>query len=111
MSISQELSQAGLTSRICLLVFLENASDQFKLRRYGDIVYFSKKMRYCVIYVDQAEAEKIKTEISHLNFVKRVEISASDQVDLSSTHIEQQIAEMAKEAEAKLEQQNEDPYN
>ena len=59
MSVNQELSERDITQRTSLIVYLRNASnDQFKLRRYGDIVYFSKKLHYLILYVNQAEAEE-----------------------------------------------------
>lgn len=108
MSIDEELKGAGLQQRTCLLIYLYNVGDQYKLRKYGDIVYFSKKMKYCVLYLDSEEANKVKNELAHLDFVERVEFSDEEDVDLSSSHIERQIADMAKEAEIKLQSKNED---
>lgn len=110
MSVNNELKNAGLAQRICLIIYLENASDQYKLRKYGDIVYFSKKMKYCVVYVDETDADRIKKDISALKFVKKVELSEKDDLNLDSSFIENQITEMAKEAEEKLEQKNEDSF-
>lgn len=43
-TINQELADLDLPKRTSLIVYLRNAnSDQFKLRRLGDIVYFLKK--------------------------------------------------------------------
>lgn len=102
MSISSDLKDSSLVSRTALIIFLKNASDQYKLRHYGDIVYFSKKMCYCVLYVDTADAEHELDEISNLSFVERAELSEEENIDLSSKHIEHQIADLAQEAEAKL---------
>lgn len=102
MSISRDLENTGITQRTGLIIFLKNASDQYKLRRYGDIVYFSKKMCYCVLYVDtKAVTDELK-EISSLDFVKHVELSEENNIDLSSSHIETQITDLAQKAESKL---------
>lgn len=111
MSINQKLKQVGLNERSGLIVYLFNASDQYKLRKYGDIVYFSKKMKYCVIYVDQKEAKKVYEEIGHLSFVDHVEYSQNDAINLTSEHIEGQLKTMAQEAEEKLQKNNEDLFN
>ena len=111
MSVNEELKSAGLFQRKCLIIYLTNISDQFKLRKYGDIVYFSKKMKYCVIYVNQSDLKRIAEEISHLNFVKGIEISNQDQVNLESNHIEKQITVMARQAELKLQEKDEDLFN
>lgn len=102
MSINQDLEDIGITKRIGLIIFLKNASDQYKLRRYGDIVYFSKKMRYCVLYVDEDEAARAIKEINNLDFVKHVKKSEEENLDLSSSHLEGQITDLAKKAENKL---------
>ena len=102
MSINHDLANTSLTKRQGLIVYLNSINSQFKLRRYGDIVYFSKKNGYCVLYVDQKEADKMINAIKQLDFVKDVQKSSDDEIDLSSKHIEEQITELAAEAEKKL---------
>lgn len=114
MSINEELKKAGLQSRNGIIVYLNNISNQYRLRKFGDIVYFSKKMKYCVIYVNSNEINRIKKEILALDFVERIEDSETDQLNLDGTYIEQQINEMAIEAEEKLikrQEENEDLLN
>lgn len=108
MSINQDLATTSLVKRQGLIVCLNSVSHQFKLRRFGDIVYFSKKMAYCILYVDQKDASKIIDTLNSFDFVKSVEKSDSEKVDLSSPHIEQQISDLAKAAERQLveKQQN-----
>lgn len=108
MSINEELKDVGLAPRVGLIVYLNNISDQFKLRRYGDIVYFSKNMKYCILYLEKDQAKRIETEISALSFVKKVERSAEDQVDLDSQHLEGQISQMAKKADEELQKRQEE---
>lgn len=107
MSVNKEIESTHLIKRVALIIYLKSVSDQYKLRHYGDIVYFSKKMKYCVLYVSRSEAKEIQGQISHLDFVTYVEISGEEKVDLDSQHIENQIAEMAKEAEKKLQLEQE----
>lgn len=107
MSINKEIESTHLIERVALIIYLKSVSDQYKLRRFGDIVYFSKKMKYCVLYVSRKEAREIKEQIYHLDFVTHVEISPEEEVDLDSHHIESQLTEMAKEAEKKLQLEQE----
>lgn len=103
MSVNQELSEQDITQRTSLIVYLRNASnDQFKLRRYGDVVYFSKKLHYLVMYVNASEAEETAVRLRALSFVKGVDLSAADELKLDNEDTEKQLTEMAKEAEAKL---------
>lgn len=105
MSINQDLAKTVLTQRQGLIVYLNSISNQYKLRRFGDIVYFSKKMGYCVLYVDLSEADKVYTTLNSLDFVKRIDRINGEGIDLSSTHIEQQIKDLAVAAEKQLDQQ------
>ena len=113
MSINQNIEVANLTQREAIIVYLKNTSDQFRLRKFGDIVYFSKKFKYCIVYVDRDHIEKEAEEISSLDFVERVEISNEDRLELTSTHLEDQLTKMAEEAEQILEKrqkENEDAF-
>ncbi len=111
MTINKNLAQVGLTERSSLIVYLKDVRDQYKLRRFGDIVYFSKKLKYCVLYLDQKKIKAIKKEISALPFVRRVENSRKGKIDFDSSHLEAQIDYLAKKAEqkvAKQEKENKD---
>ena len=107
MSINKEIEGTHLIKRVALIIYLKSVSDQYKLRRYGDIVYFSKKMKYCMLYVNRREAKEMQRQIASLDFVTYVEISDEDEVNLNSEHIEKQITEMAKAAEEKLQLEQE----
>ncbi len=72
-TINQELADLDLPKRTSLIVYLRNAnSDQFKLRRLGDIVYFSKKMHYLIMYVDQEKVEETLQQLEKLTLSKRL---------------------------------------
>lgn len=108
MSIEQDLANKNIIQRQSLIVFLNSISDQYKLRRYGDIVYFSKKFAYCIMYVNKKEIEQVCHDLYSLDFVEKVEKSNWNQIDLSSDHIENQIRDLAKKAEKTLQERQED---
>ena len=111
MTINQELAEQEIPSRTSLIVYLRNVNnDQFKLRRFGDIVYFSKKLHYLILYVNKGEAEETADKLRAFNFVKKVEFSQNDALDLDNQKIEQQISDMAKEAEEKLNQTDKEDW-
>jgi uncharacterized protein YlbG (UPF0298 family) len=111
MSINQELAEQEIPSRTSLIVYLRNVNnDQFKLRRFGDIVYFSKKLHYLILYVNKGEAEETADKLRTFSFVKKVEFSQNDALDLDNQKIEQQISDMAKEAEEKLNQTDKEDW-
>ena len=107
MSIKQDLTNKNISQRLSIIVYLNSVSNQYKLRHYGDIVYFSKKLGYCILYVNQNEIEQVMRNLTALDFVDRVERSKWDQIDLSSDHIEQQITDLAADAERKLQERQE----
>lgn len=45
------------------------------IKRYGHLLYVSKKMKYAVIYVDQAEIQAVENKLMKYPFVSRVERS------------------------------------
>ncbi|RHW54563.1 YlbG family protein [Lactobacillus bombicola] len=110
MSVNQDLANTQLTSRQGLIVYLNSISNQYKLRRFGDIVYSSNKLRYCILYVTQNDVEKIITILEAQDFVNCIEKTMADNINLDSKHIEQQISEMAKTAGEELEK-NKDMEN
>ncbi|MBC6349798.1 YlbG family protein [Lactobacillus melliventris] len=107
MSIKQDLTNKNISQRLSIIVYLNSVSNQYKLRHYGDIVYFSKKLGYCILYVNQNEIEQVMRNLTALDFVDRVERSKWDQIDLSSDHIEKQITDLAADAERKLQERQE----
>lgn len=108
MGVEEDLANKNIIQRQSLIVYLNSISDQYKLRRYGDIVYFSKKFAYCILYVNKKEIEQVCQDLNSLDFVEKVEKSNRNQIDLSSDHIEKQITELAQEAEKALQERQED---
>ena len=108
MGVEKDLANKNIIQRQSLTVYLNSISDQYKLRRYGDIVYFSKKFAYCILYVNKKDIEQVCQDLNSLDFVKKVEKSTWNQIDLSSDHIEKQITELAQEAEKALQERQED---
>ena len=108
MGVEEDLANKNIIQRQSLTVYLNSISDQYKLRRYGDIVYFSKKFAYCILYVNKKDIEQVCQDLNSLDFVEKVEKSNRNQIDLSSDHIEKQITELAQEAEKTLQERQED---
>ena len=108
MGVEKDLANKNIIQRQSLTVYLNSISDQYKLRRYGDIVYFSKKFAYCILYVNKKDVEQVCQDLNSLDFVEKVEKSNRNQIDLSSDHIEKQITELAQEAEKTLQERQED---
>ncbi|HLR73297.1 MAG TPA: DUF2129 domain-containing protein, partial [Pseudogracilibacillus sp.] len=44
-------------------------------RRFGNLIYVSKKMRYAVLYVNQEEVEATIENMSKLSFISKIDVS------------------------------------
>ena len=100
-------SNNKMTARTQIIVWLYQISDQYKLRRFGNIIYFSRKNKYVVLYVSSEYASKVITELKSKNYVQSVETSKTDKLDFSAEHEEKMMRELKEEAE-KLREENED---
>ncbi|OXS78452.1 YlbG family protein [Domibacillus enclensis] len=64
-----------LTERQALIVWLHSLKPAKSLRKYGNIHYVSKKMKYAVLYCNHSEAEELAQKIGNFSFVKKVDFS------------------------------------
>lgn len=76
-----------------IIVWFQHRKNIRNIRRYGHLIYVSKKMRYAVLYVDQVDLENIVEDISTLPFVSKVDISYKPYV---KTNYENAIPDEAK---------------
>lgn len=58
-----------------VIVYLHHLRQSKQLRRYGSLQYVSRKMKYALIYLDEADIEQTVEKLKKLRFVKAVEIS------------------------------------
>ncbi|PKR78513.1 hypothetical protein CEY16_01795 [Halalkalibacillus sediminis] len=64
-----------ITKRQGIVVWLKNLKYSRKLKRYGHMIYTSRKQKYMLIYINQEDVEDIIKELEDLHFVKEVERS------------------------------------
>ena len=70
-----------MTERQGLIVYINNFHVLRRLRRYGHIVYVSKRMRYVVLYVNRSLVEELKKELEKLHSVTSVKPSEWPNID------------------------------
>lgn len=58
-----------------IIVWLYSLKQAKMLRRFGNVHFVSKKLKYAVIYCNLEEAEGLMAKISSYSFVKKVEPS------------------------------------
>ncbi|KAB2337393.1 YlbG family protein [Cytobacillus depressus] len=64
-----------LGQRQGIIVWLYSLKQVKMLRKFGNVHYISKKLKYVVIYCDLVDTEEIMAKISAFSFVKQVEPS------------------------------------
>ncbi|MDT6980406.1 YlbG family protein [Levilactobacillus zymae] len=67
--------------RQSLIVYTYSLKQTRQLKRYGTVMYVSKKMRYVVLYVDQKDIDELTQKLQRLRFVKRVVPSMRPQIN------------------------------
>ncbi|MFD2638159.1 YlbG family protein [Piscibacillus salipiscarius] len=70
-----------ITKRQGIVVWIKHPKYVKRLRRYGHLIYASRKLKYVLIYVNQEELEEVTEQINRLNFVKRIDLSHKPFVD------------------------------
>lgn len=63
------------TSRQGIIVWFQHMKNIKQLKRYGHLLYASKRLKYAVIYIDQSELKQIEYKLNKLPFVSRVDRS------------------------------------
>lgn len=58
-----------------IIVWLQSLKQVKLLRKYGNIHYISKRLKYVVIYNDMENVEGIIDKLKSLSYVKKVEPS------------------------------------
>lgn len=67
--------------RASLIVYLHYNRDLRKLKKYGDVLYHSKRMRYALLYLNQEDLAETKELLQAEKFVKKVLPSYQDSLD------------------------------
>ncbi|MFD2760559.1 YlbG family protein [Lentibacillus juripiscarius] len=63
------------TKRQGLIVWFKHMKNIRHIKRYGHLVYSSKKLKYAVLYTDQDTLERTEAKLRKLPFVSKVERS------------------------------------
>ncbi|XJS11738.1 YlbG family protein [Aerococcaceae bacterium WGS1372] len=72
-----------MIERQSLTVWLYSTKQIKELRKHGYVHYFSKKMKYAILYVDKNNAEDIAKNIENYFFVRQVDFSHRDEIDMT----------------------------
>ncbi|HET7658332.1 MAG TPA: DUF2129 domain-containing protein [Bacillales bacterium] len=85
--------------RIGLIVWVRSLKQVRALRKFGNIHYVSKRMKYVVVYCNHSESEQIENRLASLPYVKSVERS---QIPFLKTEFQDPKKDKAKEYDYKI---------
>lgn len=72
-----------MIKRKSLIVWLYTLKHWKKLQGLGTVHYISRKLKYAVLYVNDAHLEEVMKQLKALNFVRDVEVSYRDDIDMT----------------------------
>lgn len=87
------------TKRQGIIVWFQHRKNIKQIKRYGNLLYVSKKMRYAVIYTGQDKMEEVVHSLLKLSFITKVDVSARPFI---KTDYENAIPDEAKEYDYKI---------
>jgi uncharacterized protein YlbG (UPF0298 family) len=67
-----------MLKRKSLIIYFRNPKVLKQIEKFGDIMYYTKKKKYAIIYVNEEELDSKVKEIQNLKLVKKVEESLFD---------------------------------
>ncbi|WP_083910668.1 YlbG family protein [Salsuginibacillus kocurii] len=73
-------------SRQGLSVWLRSTKKARQLRKYGNVHYVSKRMKYAILYCDAEEAEHVAADLESLPFVTQIDWSYRPQVQIETSN-------------------------
>lgn len=92
-SIEMQIKRQGI------IVWFQHRKNIKHIRRFGNLLYVSRRMRYAVLYVDQVELDAIIKDLSKLPFVSKVDVSYKPFI---KTDFENAIPDQAKMYDYKM---------
>ncbi|WP_156290445.1 YlbG family protein [Oceanobacillus salinisoli] len=63
------------TNRQGLIIWFQHMKNLKQIKRHGNLIYASRRLKYAVLYVNKADIDYIETKLLKLPFVSKVEKS------------------------------------
>lgn len=58
-----------------IIVWFKHRNNIRQIRRYGHLIYASKRLKYAVLYVNQSDLEKTESRLQRHSFVRKIDRS------------------------------------
>lgn len=82
-----------------IIVWFQHRKNIRHIKRYGNLLYVSKKLRYAVLYVNQDELKEIVNTMLKLPFISKIDES---QRPFLKTDFENALPDKAKQYDYKI---------
>lgn len=66
-----------------IVVWVYSLKQVLNLKKFGTIHYQSRKMNYVILYTDDVDIKSKIASIQRLHFVRHVEVSHMDEIDMT----------------------------
>ena len=66
-----------------LIVWLYSFKQMKTIRKYGIVHYMSHRLKYVVLYVNEAQVTETMKQLERYHFVRQVELSPRDTIDMT----------------------------
>lgn len=63
----------NLNPRVSLIIYLKHIKHERQIRKYGHIVHSNKERKFVIMYVDEAEADRVVHKLMQLKYVRNIE--------------------------------------
>ena len=73
--------------RRAIIVWLYTLNPIKQLKRFGNIQYISKRLKYIYLYDNEEEVESVMDKVSKFHFVRKVGVSPRHEVRMDFTQI------------------------
>jgi len=82
-----------LVERQGIAVWFQKMKNVKFIKKYGHLIYVSKKMKYAILYVDMDEVEDTMNALKKLPYIRNVEVSSKPfiKTEFESVKAEEEI--------------------
>ncbi|WP_416151061.1 YlbG family protein [Salipaludibacillus sp. HK11] len=63
------------SNRVSLAIWVQSLKQVKQLKRFGNIHYVSKKMKYVILYCDEDRVDETINKLQSFHFIKKVSMS------------------------------------
>jgi uncharacterized protein YlbG (UPF0298 family) len=81
--LSKQVENFTIQKRRLLVVYLYSLKPMKNLKRFGVVIYVSRKMNYALIYMNEEEIEEAEKKINKFHFVRYTQISYRPDVKMN----------------------------